>query len=214
MPPNPYHVVSKAIPVSAQDSEIQSVVSSDLQYDYDTKSLGSNMYLNGVGTGGGQGHKSRVSNLPKLDKHIKRNLIANQNAQVYMPEFHLVQPEASMTIMQQQAGGCVIGGPLVDGEVHHGEPSKGKPGVSKKTPIPLSESDPHKFFELLSSKLEQVVDSSDEGRGVGVNNKRAVSNSQLPVANQGNYNSLNHSKHLIQLVIYLLKKIFKMPVKK
>jgi hypothetical protein len=29
MPPNPYHVVTKAIPVSAQDSEIQSTVSAD-----------------------------------------------------------------------------------------------------------------------------------------------------------------------------------------
>ena len=33
MPPNPYHVASKAIPVSCQDSELQSVVSGDVQID-------------------------------------------------------------------------------------------------------------------------------------------------------------------------------------
>ena len=39
-PPNPYHVVSAALPVSAQDSELQSVVSGDVQFeDGDFKSF-------------------------------------------------------------------------------------------------------------------------------------------------------------------------------
>lgn len=73
LPPNPYHVATKAIPVSAQDSERQSVMSLD-----DAVLRNGNMHR-----------------LPKLNKHIKDNLKANMNSTINMPEFkpeHAVQP--------------------------------------------------------------------------------------------------------------------------
>ncbi|CAF0743708.1 unnamed protein product [Brachionus calyciflorus] len=117
MPPNPYSVITKPIPVSCQDSEIQSVVSQDDRYS-------------------------------KLDKNIKKNLIANKNAKLNMPEF---QPNPDE--------------PTVPLKTHTN---------AKKSQVPLSESDPKKFFELVACKLEAVLNGGEYRT-----RKRSLSNSNL-----------------------------------
>lgn len=93
-------------------------------------------------------HDDRYS---KLDKNIKKNLIANRNVTINMPEF---QPDP-------------------------GEPTVMlRTNMPKKAQIPLSESDPRKFFDLVASKLEAYV--------LGLNGdnkikKRSLSNSNLHV---------------------------------
>jgi len=105
MPPNPYHVASKAIPVSAQDSERQSVISAD-----------------------DNAQNFKMNRIPKLNRQIKDNLMANKDAKLNMPEFN---QEASVQPMK-------------------------KP-TENKSQIPLAESDPQEFFTILSNKLENYL---------------------------------------------------------
>lgn len=107
LPPNPYHVPSKAHPVSAQDSERQSVISMD-----DTCLRNGSMHR-----------------LPKLNRQIKDNLMANKDANINMPEFkaeHAVQPMK-------------------------------KPSDGSKAQLPLSEANPQEFFNILAAKLEDYI---------------------------------------------------------
>lgn len=103
-PPNPYHVSTKAIPVSAQDSERQSVISAD------------------------ESNLKSVSRMPKLNRQIKENLLANKDAKLNMPEFNA---EASSQPLKKP----------IDG----------------KCPMPLAESNPKEFFHILSTKLESYL---------------------------------------------------------
>lgn len=145
LPPNPYSVVTRPIPVSCQDSEIQSVVSQDDRYS-------------------------------KLDKNIKKNLMANKHAKVNMPEFQ-PNPEEPAVL-----------------KTH---------GNTKKSQVPLAESDPKKFFDLLSSKLDEYLNQNGEFK----NKKRSLSNSNL---------HLNDDEHLQEHIdkVYNNKQSPKMCVKK
>ena len=129
IPPNPYHVIGKCIPVSAQDSEIQSMVSSDMQYSDSDQAK----------------HKHH---LPKLDKHIKQNIMANKNVSINQAED---QVPADM------------------------QPSKGRLDA-KKMPVPIQETDPKRFFEILCSKLERVQqdEAPDSSENINVNFSRSL----------------------------------------
>lgn len=107
-PPNPYQVVTKAIPVSTQDSERQSVISAD-ENCYRASSL----------------HGTR---LPKLHKNIKESLVANKNANVNLPELKAENATQPM-----------------------------KKPTESKAQLPLSESNPQEFFNILSEKLEAYL---------------------------------------------------------
>lgn len=158
--PSPYNVITKAIPVSCQDSELQSVVSGD-----ETSSRSGRHYA-------------------KLDKHIKQNLLANKNARLNMPEF---QPNLKL----------------------NDEPSiplKNLPVAqtgSKKAQIPLSESDPRKFFEIVASKLEQFINEGSNGADSNGDSKpckqRSLSNSNLPAMYDVNMAQIeaNHAKQML-----------------
>lgn len=155
-PPNPYSVITKAIPVSCQDSELQSVVSAD---DLNLK---------------------QRTHYSKLDKHIKQNLLANKNARLNMPEFqpNFNPDEPSVPLKTNQPQG------------------------SKKVPIPLAESDPKAFFEMLCARLEQVLveqnglfDCSDKP-----SKQRSLSNSHLPLhATIQQQIEANNAKNALQL---------------
>lgn len=103
LPPNPYHVATKAIPVSAQDSERQSCISAD---DINLKN----------------------SRLPKLNKQIKQNLMANKGAKVNMPEFKAENATQPM-----------------------------KKASDNKAQLPLAESNPQEFFNILSDKINAYI---------------------------------------------------------
>lgn len=114
-PPNPYHVTSKAIPVSAQDSERQSVVSAD-DLHFKKPAVHSNR-------------------LPKLNRQIKENLIANKNAQLNMPEFKIDAASQPM-----------------------------KKPVEGKMQLPLAESNPEEFFNVLAKKMEAYITKKANSR--------------------------------------------------
>lgn len=93
-------------------------------------------------------HDDRYS---KLDKNIKKNLIANKNASMNMPEFQPDPNEPSVML---------------------------RTNMPKKSQTPLSESDPRKFFDLVASKLETYLMSLNGEQKL---KKRSLSNSNLHV---------------------------------
>lgn len=85
MPPNPYHIATKAIPVSAQDSEIQSTVSADFTSEDHVIRFSKNLNeMSSLSCSKNSLHQSR---LPRLNRDIKASLIANKNVEINMPEF-------------------------------------------------------------------------------------------------------------------------------
>ncbi len=72
--------------------------------------------------------------LPKLNRHIKENIIANKNVQLNMPEF--------------SAENAV-------------QPMK-KP--SQTSQIPLSESNPAEFFSIIAAKLEGYLEKKNQSK--------------------------------------------------
>ena len=147
MPPNPYHVVTKRIPVSAQDSEIQSVVSSDNQFE-DAKS------------------SVPMFHLPKIAKQIKQSIKANKNVKVNMPEFKLIQPQDTANDM------TMVASHLNESESH--QPVKGRLD-SKKVMQPLSERNPKQFADELINRLEKIatdVASGNESKAKSTSSSR------------------------------------------
>lgn len=127
IPSNPYSVLTKPIPVSCQDSEIQSVLSEDDYHHYHSSS-----------------RHSRTA--AKLDKNIKQSLAANRNVKLNLPEVGCNSFNYSTHDQWNDT--------LTQNNTTAHQPAAQS---NKKIPIPLSESDPRKFFELLTAKLDKFL---------------------------------------------------------
>jgi hypothetical protein len=136
MPPNPYSVMTKAIPVSTQDSEIQSMISSsDVQIEDNHH----------------HSHKSKQQQI--MDKKIKQNIIANKNVKIDIDSAVDTEPK----------------------------PSRGRTEV-KALPKPTAEENPEKFFEMLSTRLEQVLHDEQQNereQSFQKQQQRSLSNSNI-----------------------------------
>ncbi|RNA20493.1 axin, partial [Brachionus plicatilis] len=89
----------------------------------------------------------------KFDKNIKKNLMANKHVSVNMPEF-----QSDATVML-------------------------KTSMCKKSQIPVSESDPKKFFNLVAAKLEAHLLAHTGDQKL---KKRSLSNSNLHTNDEAN----------------------------
>jgi hypothetical protein len=175
MPPNPYHVISSyqsQIPVSCQDSEIQSMVSGiggyDSQLEDDT--LTNTSQMNSTKINKANVSAISTSSTSKYSNKLKKqSIIANKNAQANLPHFDLLPPQPN---------------PLMIPEHELESIKKQTNGHTDKRKVPpqISESDPRKFFDILSSKLENYIKESENNKLLKT---KSYSNSNIiPTYNQ------------------------------
>lgn len=180
MPPNPYHVNSSyqsQLPVSCQDSEIQSMISGvggyDSQLEDDT--LTNTSQLNSTKTN----NKANVSTISasstnKYSNRLKKqSLIANKNAQINLPQFDLLPPQPNPLMLNGQELESMK--KQLNGQTCH---------EKRKIPPQISESDPRKFFDILSSKLEKYIQENENNKQLKM---KSHSNTNInPTYNQSN----------------------------
>jgi hypothetical protein len=158
--------VSTVIPVSCQDSELQSVVSGDVHFseDFDSKSLKKMDNTRVEDLSMSSLSAKTNSRQSKFNKQIKESINANKNAKIDLPS----HANTDLRIHSQNKN--------AEHESHH-----------KKNQMPISESDPQQFFEILSSKLNKALEEQES------TNKplRVKSYSNSHLTNYENYEEQN-----------------------
>ncbi len=159
MPPNPYNVITSyqsQIPVSCQDSEIQSMVSGlggyDSQLEEDT--LTNTSQLNSTKINKANVSAISASSVNKISNKLKKqSLIANKNAQINLPHFDFLPSQPNLIMSNENESESMKKQINV-----HALPEK------RKVTPQISESDPIKFFDILSSKLNKYIQETEINR--------------------------------------------------